>query len=135
MADDVILNKAAIIERCLERVQQEYRGHEGELTTDFTRQDAIVLNLLRACEAAIDLAMHVVRIHRLGIPQDSRDAFTMLEKAKLLDPETTRHLKAMVGFRNIAVHAYTNLDIAILKAILDNRLMDFRTFIKRMIQS
>lgn len=135
MADDVILNKAAIIERCLERVQEEYGGHEGELATDFTRQDAIVLNLLRACEAAIDLAMHVVRIHRLGIPQDSRDAFTLLKEAKLLDPETTLHLKAMVGFRNIAVHAYTSLDIEILRAILENRLVDFRSFIKRMIQS
>ncbi|MDE2024779.1 MAG: DUF86 domain-containing protein [Gammaproteobacteria bacterium] len=134
MADDVILNKAASIERCLDRVRQEYAGHENELATNFTRQDAIVLNLLRACEAAIDLAMHVVRVHRLGIPQDSRDAFTMLEKAKLIDSETTAHLKAMVGFRNIAVHAYTALDIEILKAILENRLTDFRTFVRLMIQ-
>ena len=49
MADDVTLNKAASIERCLDRVRQEYAGHEDELATNFTRQDAIVLNLLRAC--------------------------------------------------------------------------------------
>lgn len=59
MADDVLLNKAAIIERCLQRIHEEYSGHESALETDYTRQDAIVLNLQRACEAAIDLAMHV----------------------------------------------------------------------------
>ena len=69
MVDDVLLNKVAIIERCLERLEQEYRGHENELEDDLTRQDSIILNLQRCCEAAIDLAMHEVRVHRLGLPQ------------------------------------------------------------------
>ena len=37
MADDVLLNKAAIIERCLNRIDEEYRGHEQEFETNFTR--------------------------------------------------------------------------------------------------
>ena len=57
MVDDIALNKLAIIERCLARIREEYAGHETELATDFTRQDAIVLNLQRACEAAIDPGM------------------------------------------------------------------------------
>jgi len=68
MVDDILLNKTAIIERCLKRIEEEYVGHEGELESDFTRQDSIVLNLQRACEAAIDAAMHLVRVHRLGVP-------------------------------------------------------------------
>ena len=47
--DDVLLNKAAIIERCLQRISEEYQGHENELETNYTRQDSIILNLLRAC--------------------------------------------------------------------------------------
>lgn len=80
MADDVLLNKVEIIERCLRRIDEEYSGHESELDTDYTRQDSIILNLQRACEAAIDAAMHVVRLRRLGIPQDSREAFVMLRE-------------------------------------------------------
>ena len=53
MVDDILLNKVAIIERCLARLEQEYRGHENELETDLTRQDSIILNLQRCCEAAI----------------------------------------------------------------------------------
>jgi hypothetical protein len=54
--DEVLLAKSATLERCLRRIAKEYQGHEDELETNFTRQDAIVLNLLRACEAAIDMA-------------------------------------------------------------------------------
>lgn len=76
--DDVILNKAAIIERSIQRIREEYQGKEAELETNFTRQDSIILNLLRSCEASIDAAMHVVRVRKLGIPQHSREAFDML---------------------------------------------------------
>lgn len=128
MADDVLLNKVAIIERCLGRIDEEYRGHEGEIDTDYTRQDSIILNLQRACEAAIDAAMHVVRLRRLGIPQDSREAFTMLREAGVLPAELSDHLQAMVGFRNIAVHDYRKLNIEIVRSIIQQRLPDFREF-------
>lgn len=126
MADDVLLNKAAIIERCLERIGDEHVGHETELTTDQTRQDAIVLNLLRACEASIDLAMHVVRKRGLGLPQQSREAFEMLQEAGLISAELSQRMKAMVGFRNVAIHDYQKLSVDILRSILDERLDDFR---------
>jgi len=133
MVDDVLLNKVASIERCLKRVADEYVGHENELETDYTRQDSIVLNLQRACEAAIDAAMHQVRIKGLGIPQESRDAFRMLEEAGLLSDELSAHMQAMVGFRNVAVHDYQKLNVAIVRAILNERLDDFRQFAKVMV--
>ena len=101
--DDVLLNKAAIIERCLQRIEEEYRGFEDQLGTDFTKQDSIILNLQRACEASIDMGNHVVRLRRLGIPQSSRDTFSLLERAKLIDGELSRSLQEMVGFINVAV--------------------------------
>ena len=126
--DDVLLNKAAVIERCLARIIEEYEGHEDELETNYTRQDAIVLNLQRACEASIDAAMHLVRTNRLGLPQRSRDAFILLEGAGRLSADLSRRLQAMVGFRNIAVHQYQELQIPILRAIVEQRLEDFRAF-------
>ena len=60
MADDVVLNKAASIERCLQRVLEEYAGYKQNLVANQTKQDAIVLNLQRTCETSIDLAMYVI---------------------------------------------------------------------------
>jgi uncharacterized protein YutE (UPF0331/DUF86 family) len=128
MVHDILINKAAIIERYLKRIEEEYRGHEDELETDFTRQDSIILNLQRACEAAIDAGMHIVKIQKLGIPQQSRDAFEMLYNAGIVERELKLYLQAMVGFRNVAVHDYRTLNLAVVKSILENRLYDFRAF-------
>jgi len=128
MADDVLLNKAATIERCLKRIEDEYLGHENEIDSNFTRQDSIILNLLRACEASIDLAMHLVRSRKLGLPQESREAFTLLEQAGLLDAALAARMKAMIGFRNVAVHDYQKLNLGIIKSILEKHLDDFRCY-------
>lgn len=122
--DDVALNKAAAIERCVARVREVYADDPRNLTGDVLRQDSIVLNLQRACETAIDLAMHLVRKHRLGVPQDSRDAFELLANASKLEPALAASLKGMVGFRNVAVHDYTRLDLAIVRAIIERHLDD-----------
>ena len=126
--DDVILAKAAAIERCVRRVREVYAGDSANLTDDPTRQDSIILNLQRACEAIIDLAMHLVRKGRLGIPQDSREAFDLLVSEERLDAKLAESLKRMVGFRNVAVHDYTRLSLAIVRAIIEKHLDDLVRF-------
>ena len=126
--DDVLVNKVAIIERCLLRVEDEYFGHEDELESNYTRQDSIILNLQRACEASIDAAMHIIRVRKLGIPQETRDAFDMLGEAEMIKPDLRDRLKAMVGFRNVAVHDYRKLNLEIVRAVVEKRLGDFREF-------
>lgn len=128
MADDVVLNKAAIIERCVARVREEYADDERNLTENLTRQDSIILNLQRACEAAIDLAMHFVRRERLGVPQETRDAFRLLQEGGILPAELAERLMRMVGFRNVAIHDYRRLDLDIVKSIVTSRLDDFFAF-------
>lgn len=134
MVDDVLLNKAATIERCLKRIDEEYRGHEQEFETNFTRQDALMLNLLRASETSIDAAMHLVRVRKLGLPQESREAFRMLAQAGILLPELSLQLQKMVGFRNIAIHNYAQLDLNIVRSIVEQRLGDFREFARLLIR-
>jgi uncharacterized protein YutE (UPF0331/DUF86 family) len=133
MARDVVYNKSAIIERCIARVHEEYQGDSANLE-NFSKQDAIVLNILRACEACIDLAMHVVSVRKLGIPQSSRDAFELLYSARLIDGNLSNRLKAMIGFRNIAVHDYQVLNLEIVKKIIEIHLGDFREFAEVILQ-
>jgi uncharacterized protein YutE (UPF0331/DUF86 family) len=128
MTDDVVLNKAAIIERCVQRVIDEYGGEDANLFRNQTKQDAIILNLQRACEASIDLAMYVISKRRLGVPQDSRHAFALLNEKGLIPADLTLRMQHMVGFRNIAVHEYTRLDLNILRSIVSTRLDDFRLY-------
>lgn len=128
MADDVLLNKAASIERAVRRVREEYANDDRNITGNQTRQDAMVLNLQRACESCIDAAMHIVRVERLGIPQDTREAFTLLETAGLLDSALADRLRRMVGFRNVAVHDYQKLNLDILRHIVREGVEDLLAF-------
>ena len=84
MPDDVSLNKLAIIERCHRRVAEEYRGDPSRLD-NVTIQDSVVLNVQRACEAVIDMAMHVIAVRRLGVPQDARSAFDILLAERVIE--------------------------------------------------
>ena len=128
MVDDVLVNKAAAIERAVRRVREEYGSDDSNLTANQTRQDAIILNLQRACESSIDAAMHLVRVHRLGIPQETREAFDLLERAGRLDPALAARLRKMVGFRNVAVHDYQKLSLDVVRSIIVERLDDFLEF-------
>ena len=124
MADDVLMQKLASIDRCVRQVREFVGGDMDRLKQQLV-QDAVVLNLQRACEQAIDAAARVVSIRRLGVPADSAEAFTLLERAGALTPATAARMRAMVGFRNVAVHQYQVLDQAILRAVVEKHLGDF----------
>jgi uncharacterized protein YutE (UPF0331/DUF86 family) len=126
--DDVVLGKVEIIERCVRRVREVHGGDTVAWREDLTRQESVLLNLQRACEAAIDLAMHLVRIDRLGLPKASREAFDLLERAGALPAGLAATLRAMVGFRNVAVHDYRKLDLDIVEAIVVRHLDDLLAF-------
>jgi uncharacterized protein YutE (UPF0331/DUF86 family) len=128
MADDVLINKAATIERCVARAREEYAANPQGFFTDFTRQDAAILNIQRACEAALDMGQHLIRREKLGVPQSARDVFVLLAREGWIDAALADALKRMVGFRNIAVHQYQALQLPITVSIITSHLDEFLQF-------
>lgn len=133
MADDVLINKAATIERCIGRAREEYWADPESFAHNFTRQDAAILNIQRACEAALDMGQHIIRRERLGVTQSARDTFTLLAQAQWITDPVAEQMKRMVGFRNIAVHDYQTLQLPITINILTEHLDDFLTFSRQML--
>ena len=133
MADDVILNKADTIEKCIARIHEEFVGLPENLTGNQTKQDSIILNLERACQAAIDMAMRRVKLGGLGLPKESRDAFDLLEKAGIIDSDLCGKMHGLVGFRDTATHNYKALDLRIVESIIRNHLDDFRALARVLI--
>ena len=125
MADDVLINKAATIERCVTRAREEYVKNPATFPIDFTRQDAAILNIQRACEAALHIGQHLIRREKLGVPQNARDVFTLLAQGGWIDAVLANKLKRMVGFRNIAMHDYQVLQLPIFASIIETHLDEF----------
>ncbi|MEE8587412.1 MAG: DUF86 domain-containing protein [Acidobacteriota bacterium] len=128
MADDVLITKAATIERCVARAREEYLCDPESFASSYTRQDAAILNIQRACEAALDMGQHLIRRERLGLPQSARDVFALLADSGWIELELADVLKRMVGFRNIAVHDYRELQLSITVSVITRHLDDFLQF-------
>ena len=126
--NDVVVNKVQSIQRCVLRAREEYRNAGGQFLSDYTRQDAAILNITRACEQAIDLANHLIRSEKLGIPTDSGESFGLLVKAGILSAGLADKLKKMVGFRNTVIHEYQAVDMHIVEAVIKSGLDELLAF-------
>lgn len=126
--NDITLNKIQSIQRCVWRAREEYAADPEGFDANFTRQDAAVLNILRACEQSIDLANHVIKTRKLGIPTSSGESFDLLRVEGVIDPDLSDRLQKMVGFRNAVVHHYQRMDIAIVRAVITSGLDDLIDF-------
>ena len=127
--DDITLNKLATITRCLQRIRDEY-SNEADFKSNLTKQDSVILNLQRACEACIDICNHIIRQKGLGIPQSSRNSFELVAQARVISDDLSERLKRMVGLRNIAVHDYQKLNLDIVISVITKHLVDFEEFSK-----
>ena len=128
----LVLGKIASIERSVARAREEFLRAGGDFARDFTHQDAAILNVLRSCETAIDLANIVVRDRNLGVPQSSRDSFRLLADASIIAEDLSERLQKMIGFRNVAVHQYQTLDLRIAEAVIERGLDDILAFCRRL---
>lgn len=129
MMDDIVLNKKERIERCIKQIRVYYAlPAEMPFEADYFKQDAIAVNLQRACEQCIDLANHAIRVRKLGLPKESKESFRMLAQNGIIPRDLAADLEHMVGFRNILVHEYQNLDIRLLIDVIENHLDDLADF-------
>ena len=129
--NDIAINKIQSIQRCVRRAREEYEADRDGFATNYTRQDAALLNVLRACETAIDLANHVIRARRLGIPVSSADSFQLLRAERIIDASLAQRMSRMVGFRNAVVHEYVKVDIGIVTAVIVTELDELLSFADR----
>ena len=124
---DAILAKISIIKNCLNTIQKA-TGLDPAKLDDYMVEDVFVLNLQRAVQASIDMANIIIAMKGWRLPASYKDSFKELLKQKVIDRATFEQMSKMVGFRNIAVHEYQELNRAILASILKNNLKDLEHF-------
>ena len=134
MIDDLLILKATTVERCVSRAREEYRREPATFAADLSRQDAAVLNIVRACNAALDMGQHPIHRERLGVPQSACDVFTLLNQGGWIDAMLVVNLKRMVDFRDIALHDDQALQLPTTLAIIEKHLDEFLDYSQRVLQ-
>jgi uncharacterized protein YutE (UPF0331/DUF86 family) len=126
--NDIIINKIQSIQQCIRRAREEHQADPDAFETNYSRQDAAVMNILRACEQAIDLANHTIKFHKMGIPTSSAASFDLLRQQNVIDDGLTEKLKKMIHFRNTVIHQYQTMDVDIVKTVIYSGLDDLIEF-------
>lgn len=127
--DNLLLNrKLTSLNRCLDRIKDKTPKSSSDLEQDLDLQDIIGVNLERAVQITVDIASHIIASYRLDSPNTMTGVFTVLSKAGVLDPSLANILSRTVGFRNIAVHEYDQLDWNKVYSLITNDLSVFKSF-------
>jgi len=129
--DEVIINKCEFIKRCIKRIEEDY---DEEFEENYTKQDAVILNIQRAIQQTIDMGAYLIKKYKFAIPKSSREIFEILEKEKIIDKDLSDNLQKMVGFRNLAIHEYTKLNLEIIEYSIKEKIWDLIEFQKRIIE-
>ncbi len=101
------------------------------LLHDVDAQDVLTLNLSRANQLCVDISLHILSASNQTVPQTMADAFTGLVKEGIISVDTEEKMRKAVGFRNIAIHNYEEINWAIVYSIAKEKLNDFRQFAKQ----
>lgn len=130
----VIGQKLESLRRCLARIRSKQPFTAEQLAGDFDLQDIVALNLTRAVQLSVDMAAHIVASLELPAPTTMGESFDRLAQAQLIDAMLAQQLKAAVGFRNVAVHNYSNVNWQTVHVIVLNHLQDFDAFAQAVVQ-
>ena len=124
---DLVAKKLAFIETCLCDLRQ--LAQPDRLSTDVREIRFVEHTLQIAIQAALDVASHIVSDNRLGEPRTNREVFDLLGRHGWLVPSLVGVLRDMGGFRNVLVHGYAEVDVSVVRDVLDRHLPDFEAFV------
>jgi uncharacterized protein YutE (UPF0331/DUF86 family) len=127
--DPVVFNeKLEFLRKCVNRIEAKRAPSVAALREDLDRQDILALNLTRAVQICVDIATHALSETEETVPTTMGEAFDSLEHLGWIDSNLKSRLQAAVGFRNVAVHNYQQINWDIVQAITWQHLEDFRAF-------
>lgn len=130
MDREVIEQKLESLRRCLQRIAEKCPSDPDRLSRDPDLQDIVTLNLTRAVQLCVDLGAHLIADLNVPPPDTMGQTFDALAAAGIIPQLLGQQLKKAVGFRNIAVHHYEEIDWTIVHRIALHHLSEFTDFAK-----
>ena len=134
--DQIIIEKKIdSILRCVERVQTRLPKTKELFFNDLDAQDVVVLNITRSVQLSVDIAMHLCVESSQAVPQTMSSAFDCLYNLSIINETITTKMKKSVGYRNVAVHNYDDIDLELTYVIARDFMSDFSEYIRQILKS
>jgi len=130
MDKQLITEKIDSLIRCIKRVIDKRPDTADQLIADVDLQDIITLNLSRAVQLAVDIAVHIISEGETAVPSTMAESFDVLATKGIITHKVANRMKMAVGFRNTTVHNYQDIDWQIVFNICHKNIDDFKDYIK-----
>lgn len=124
---DLVAKRLALIETAVADLRRLARP--DRLAEDLREERFVEHTLQIAIQAALDVASHIVSDERLGEPATNRQLFDLLHRAGWVERDLAVTLSRMAAFRNVLVHGYQTVDLAIVQDLMTNHLDDLLAFV------
>jgi len=86
------------------------QGAAADDRRDETWLLAVKYLFVTTIEACVDIAQHLCSTESLGAPSDNADAIRRIGNAGVIHETTAAAVALAVGFRNVLVHEYVDVD-------------------------
>lgn len=123
---DVFHRRLTKLDEYLDVLEDAQRYTYREFADNPEHYGSVERFLHLAVEALTDMASHVVADEDLGSVDRARDLPSIFEEQGYVDGELAVTWKEMIGFRNVLVHEYVDIDRERVYDVLQNQLDDIR---------
>ncbi len=125
---DKIRFKILKVREFVDKIKPYQRMTVEKLEQDHLKSAAIERYLQLTVDMCVDIAEIVGTDQRLKSPEDGTDAILILGKENIIEEEFAKEFSRAVGFRNILVHQYVDIDYGQVADVLNNRLDEFEEY-------
>ena len=116
----------------LQEISQETKSKK-QFVADFHFFGLAERYLQLAIQSVIDSVQMIITEEGFKRPNDNQEAIALLYEKKVISKKLAMQLDGIVGFRNILVHEYGDIDHNQVYEYLQNRISDFEEFKKEIV--
>ncbi len=128
MENDIIMRKLDSLTRYVKRIEQKRPSTLKGLVEDIDLQDILSINLERAIQVSVDIGAHIIADLTVPPPKTMGEVFIILVSENIISKDVGLALRQAVGFRNLSVHAYDQVDWERVFEIVQERINIFPQF-------
>ncbi len=105
-----------------------------KILEDEDSQDLVDRRMQVAIETCINIATHLASAMELPRKEKASDIFLLLGENGVIVANLAEKMAGAVGFRNILIHEYTDIDYKLAYSDLDEKLNDLKEFAKQVLE-
>ena len=134
--NEIIARLAVLIQEHLADITEMGAGVEyAAFQQDKKLRKAIEWSIVSAVEICVNIGRHIISQKSYRIPDNSREVFEVLSENEAITEPVLKKMKMAVGYRNMAIHRYGDIDTNTTYIIMKKNYKDIEEFLKQVLES